>query len=222
VVTDLTRSEAKTTAVISIIERFGPPSRALVVGCGDGAEAGVLARHFGVETIGVDIEANFAALEAAPAQLRVMDAQRLAFADGSFDLVYSFHALEHIQDPCQAVQEIRRVLVPGGTFVVGTPNKSRLIGYINSDAPVRDRVRWNVADLRARAAGRWSNEAGAHAGFTAAELLQLCAAIGLAHDVSQYYYKALYSSKQSLIDGMTRSGIARLLFPAVYAAGKRQ
>jgi ubiquinone/menaquinone biosynthesis C-methylase UbiE len=181
----------------------------------------VLARHFGVETVGVDIENNFAASDAAPAQLQVMDAQHLEFTDGSFDLVYSFHALEHIRDQRQAVREIHRVLAPGGTFVIGTPNKSRLIGYIGSTAPVRDRIRWNLADLRARAIGRWSNEAGAHAGFTADELLRLCGAIGHVDDVSHDYYTALYSSRQSLIDRIARSGIARLLFPAVYVAGKR-
>ncbi|WP_051683738.1 bifunctional 2-polyprenyl-6-hydroxyphenol methylase/3-demethylubiquinol 3-O-methyltransferase UbiG [Blastococcus sp. URHD0036] len=221
VANDMSRTDAKTAAVISIIERLGHPSRALVVGCGDGREAGVLARHFGAETIGVDIEDDFVEADSAPARLQVMDAQHLDFADGSFDLVYSFHALEHISDPRQAVREIHRVLAPGGAFVIGTPNKSRLVGYINSDAPVRDRIRWNVADLRARAAGRWSNEAGAHAGFTAGELMRLCATIGPVTDVAHAYYSALYSSRRRLIDGMVQLRVARLLFPAVYMAGRR-
>jgi len=70
---------------------------------------------------------------------------------------------------------MRRVLKPGGVYLIGTPNKSRAIGYVGSASPVRERLRWNVADWRARAAGRWSNAADAHAGFTSRELLEMCA-----------------------------------------------
>jgi SAM-dependent methyltransferase len=43
-----------------------------------------------------------------------MDAQHLLFRDGSFDFVFSLNAFEHIPDPRRALQEISRVLKPGG------------------------------------------------------------------------------------------------------------
>jgi SAM-dependent methyltransferase len=44
-----------------------------------------------------------------------MDAQQLLFRDGLFDFVFSLNAIEYIPQPGLAVQEISRVLKPGGT-----------------------------------------------------------------------------------------------------------
>lgn len=41
----------------------------------------------------------------------------LPFEDGAFDVVYSVAALEHIDDPAGTVQELHRVLAPGGIAV---------------------------------------------------------------------------------------------------------
>jgi SAM-dependent methyltransferase len=40
----------------------------------------------------------------------------LPFADGEFDLVVSFGVLEHVHDDQASLQEIRRILKPGGVF----------------------------------------------------------------------------------------------------------
>jgi SAM-dependent methyltransferase len=86
-------------------------------------------RETGGGTYGIDIGAEFAFDHAAasPATLRLMDAQALEFDDASFDLVYSFHALEHIPNFCEALREMSRVLRLGGTFCIGTPNKARFL-----------------------------------------------------------------------------------------------
>jgi SAM-dependent methyltransferase len=46
-----------------------------------------------------------------------VSSERLPFSAGSFDLVYSVAALEHVPDPESTVAEIARVLVPGGLAV---------------------------------------------------------------------------------------------------------
>lgn len=48
-----------------------------------------------------------------------MDAEALEFSDRSFDAVLSLYALRHFPDPRRALHEMRRVLRPGGTVVVG-------------------------------------------------------------------------------------------------------
>jgi SAM-dependent methyltransferase len=54
--------------------------------------------------------------------LRQGSATRLPFPSGSFDFAYSFHVLEHIDDPALAVDEAVRVLRPGGALFFVFPH----------------------------------------------------------------------------------------------------
>jgi SAM-dependent methyltransferase len=189
----------------------------LVVGCGDGREAATLAGHFGARVTGIDIEGAFDAKAGRVVDLRVMDATNLALADAAFDLVYSFHALEHIPDDRAALREMNRVLRPGGLACIGTPNRRRLVGYIGSATDAWTKIRWNLADWRARALGRFRNEYGAHAGYTRDELLARCReAFGGATDITEDYYKDIYQSKGKLIEGIIKANLQNLLFPCAY------
>lgn len=49
------------------------------------------------------------------------DATRLPFGDGSFDRVIASEVLEHIDDDVAALDELARVLRPGGTIAVTVP-----------------------------------------------------------------------------------------------------
>jgi SAM-dependent methyltransferase len=53
----------------------------------------------------------------------VSDVRALPFDSDAFDLVYSMGTIEHFPDSDVAVQEIFRVLKPGGTAIIGVPNK---------------------------------------------------------------------------------------------------
>jgi ubiquinone/menaquinone biosynthesis C-methylase UbiE len=218
----------KTDAMIAVLRAMlpQPPRDILVVGCGSGFEAGDLARSFGAATVGIDVGNEFAFdhAAAAPAVLRIMDAQKLDFADASFDLVYSFHALEHIPQPRRALAEMARVLRPGCSYLIGTPNKSRLIGYMGSPSSLKNKLLWNLQDFKMRITGRWSNEAGAHAGFAEKELRSLCAQAfgGKSHAVSDDYYRFLYASKKKAVDALVFTGLKSVLYPCVYVAGRKQ
>ncbi len=98
--------------------------RVLEIGCGLGTDGAGFARAGAVYT-GVDLTDAAVALarrrfeiEGLPGEFRVADAERLDFADGSFDVVYSHGVLHHTPDTVAAVREVHRVLRPGGRAVV--------------------------------------------------------------------------------------------------------
>ncbi|MBK5277484.1 MAG: methyltransferase domain-containing protein [Bacteroidia bacterium] len=45
------------------------------------------------------------------------------FADNSFDRIFSFQVIEHIEDDSLFLSEINRILKPGGTALITTPNR---------------------------------------------------------------------------------------------------
>jgi SAM-dependent methyltransferase len=98
--------------------------RVLEIGCGLGTDGAQFAKA-GADYTGIDL--TEAAIELARrrfevsglrGEFRVADAENLDFADQSFDLVYSHGVLHHTPDTARAVQEIHRVLKPGGRAIV--------------------------------------------------------------------------------------------------------
>jgi SAM-dependent methyltransferase len=84
-------------------------------------------RQAGARPIGVDYDA--AALcevhhQQPRARLLRADATHLPLGDAAVDLVVSFETIEHVQDAQALVDEIRRVLKPGGRLVLSTPNRA--------------------------------------------------------------------------------------------------
>lgn len=110
--------------------------RALDLGCGVGRHALLFAR-LGFETSALDLaEAGIAELrksareEGLEVDARVAPMTELPFGDGTFDYALSFNVLYH-GDPGvvrAAIEEIRRVLKPGGVFQ-GTMLSKRNAGY---------------------------------------------------------------------------------------------
>ncbi len=193
----------------------------LVVGCGDGREAAFLADWFDAWTYGIDLVDRFDETAAKHLQvsLNVMDATDLDLSDNTFDLVYSFHALEHIHHPDQALAEMARVLRPGGWYCIGTPNRNRLIGYIGSPTTLANKLRWNAQDYRMRAKGQFRNECGAHAGYTQRELTAKCvAAFGQTTEITDWYYTGLYPNRA--VTAVARAKAGRWVWPCVYNTGR--
>ncbi|MDA7930172.1 class I SAM-dependent methyltransferase [Akkermansiaceae bacterium] len=56
----------------------------------------------------------------------------IPFPDAHFDVVYAIEVMEHTQRPYDLFQEAARVLKPGGTLIVSTPNVSHLVSRISN------------------------------------------------------------------------------------------
>ncbi|HMT09171.1 MAG TPA: class I SAM-dependent methyltransferase [Pyrinomonadaceae bacterium] len=216
-------ADNKTAKVADLImERVNCPiDRILVVGCGKGIEAAILADYFGGKVEGIDIKNEFDPIAKTYAGLRIGDAMALDLPDSSIDLVYSYHALEHIEDPIKALCEMSRVLKPGGGYWIGTPNRDRLVGYIGAkEGSVSDKLRWNLDDWKMRMRGKFRNEFGSHAGYSRNELHQMLkVAFGNVTDMTDIYFEKLYSRRRLMLSTICSTGMSRVLYPSVYFCG---
>lgn len=96
--------------------------RYLDVGCGVGAAASEIANATGLEVTGVDVDpTQIAAAQNGPAhrnlRFKVMDATKLEFRDGEFDIVATSMATHHIPNWECALAEMVRVLRAGGYLI---------------------------------------------------------------------------------------------------------
>jgi MPBQ/MSBQ methyltransferase len=106
------------------------PARVLDVGCGIGGTSRHLAKALGEKSQvqGITLSPNQVAraTELAKAQgvsnasFQVMNALAMDFPDNTFDLVWACESGEHMPDKKKYVQEMIRVLKPGGTIVIAT------------------------------------------------------------------------------------------------------
>jgi SAM-dependent methyltransferase len=78
---------------------------------------------FGWEVQGVEVDPDaVAAARARGVSVRKGTLEQQAFPAEYFDAVHSAHVLEHLHDPFRLLRECYRVLKPGGTLVLLTPN----------------------------------------------------------------------------------------------------
>jgi SAM-dependent methyltransferase len=97
--------------------------RVLEDGCGVGEYLAHLA-NLAKQAVGLDYEFE-RTLETKKKVSEVVcgAGEKLPFPDDFFDLVLSHEVLEHVEDDQQAINEILRVLRPGGRLVLFVPNR---------------------------------------------------------------------------------------------------
>ena len=95
--------------LFSMLSRYlSVGSHLLDLGCGPRDQA-IPAEYFKYKYVGIDCFGKSADILA--------DAHAIPFQDATFDGILSFAVLEHLHNPFIAVQEIERLLRPGGVFV---------------------------------------------------------------------------------------------------------
>lgn len=116
------------TATYRFAEAFTADRRVLDYGCGSGYGSASIAG--GARSVtGVDVSEEAIAYAKANHARRDLEfrviapSQPLPFETGSFQTVLSFQVIEHVSDPDAYLREVVRVLEPGGTLVMATPDR---------------------------------------------------------------------------------------------------
>lgn len=107
----------------------------LDIGCGNARDILQILRA-GAQVVGVDISEgmvsaakhDLASCGFDHVMLQVGDATKLHFPDQKFDKILCSEVIEHIPDAQKALTEMWRVLKPGGSVVLSTPNPNSWYG----------------------------------------------------------------------------------------------
>ena len=108
--------------------RLARGKRVLDLGCGTGYGAAELAKQ-ALSVTGLDLSADAVAyarehFPAAGLEFVEGSATTVNLPDQSFELIVAFEVIEHLKDWRHLLEHARRLLTPGGQFVVSTPNKA--------------------------------------------------------------------------------------------------
>ncbi len=104
--------------------------RVLEIGCGAGGMAKAIKFYRpDLDVSGIDISKkaiNQARKDSSGVKFLKGNAYKIPFKDKSFDAVLMFDLLEHLDDPPKSLNEIRRVLKPGGVFSAFVPTEGSI------------------------------------------------------------------------------------------------
>jgi SAM-dependent methyltransferase len=140
-----------------IVKGLALPRSAAILDVGTGTGANLrLLRDLGFERVtGVDFSAEairFCA-EKGLGEVQPGNVCAMPFGDRAFDLVFATDVIEHVEDDVAALQEIRRVLKPGGRALLTVPAFPILWGLQDEVSHHRRRYRLRRLLDRMQAAG---------------------------------------------------------------------
>jgi ubiquinone/menaquinone biosynthesis C-methylase UbiE len=132
---DLNQQKIRDIEWESIKKFITPSSKFLDVGCGAGyamikAEAELKCICFGVDADpGAHGVGRYDNNNCSDLNIVQGFAEDLPYNNQEFDVVYSSHVLEHVNDEQRSLQEMKRVLKPDGVLIIGMPTAS--MAWIN-------------------------------------------------------------------------------------------
>lgn len=110
--------------------------RLLDVGCGTGWLLNRLARVQPADYHGLDVSENMLAVaqsKGIPGAVFVRGvADQLPYADNYFDVVTCIQSFHHYPDPDKAMEEVLRVLKPGGLYLLSDTGVGGLAGWLDN------------------------------------------------------------------------------------------
>jgi SAM-dependent methyltransferase len=122
--TDVAKLDDRMRRLVAECARTNPRS-VIDLGCGRGFLLSALARQIpGLRCFGVELS-DLAIDEARANGITVFHqslSTRLPLEDETIDLAVMGEVIEHVFDPDACIEEVRRVIRPGGTLIVTTPN----------------------------------------------------------------------------------------------------
>lgn len=106
--------------------RLARGKRVIDLGCGAGYGSAELART-ATSVLGIDLSndaVDWARTQYPQSNIRFEQAscEATPAQDASIDLAVAFEVIEHLEQPEKLLVEARRILAPGGQFIVSTPN----------------------------------------------------------------------------------------------------
>jgi ubiquinone/menaquinone biosynthesis C-methylase UbiE len=184
------------------VRNFDKTASVLDLGCG----AGVLMERLlesGFDVDGVDVSEDMLALARErlkrfpPGSYRLGQAncEKLPFEDGSFDLVLCMGVFGYVEDVDRAVGEIRRVLKPGGVFMMSVRNRAN---HVLSDP-------YRMAAFGARQLGRLL-------GLRRLKRMLAPASRPRDGEDTDRFHIVIYDTPRNVIRGLSARGFALELF----------
>lgn len=179
----------------------------LEVGCGMGIDLSQIAKG-GCTTMGVDLtekgiglaRKNFDRL-GLKGEFRVENAEELSFGENQFDGVYSMGVLHHTPNTSRAIEEVRRVLKPGGWAYIMLYSRVSLNHFVHQvlQAPYEKTFKSKFKDAPVTRA------------YTKRELQALFGGFGLARFSKRYLFGAGYKPVSYLVPNFANDLLGRLM-----------
>ena len=121
-----------------IVSHIPKNSKFLDVGCGAGYSLMRASQDLNCEVEGIDADpgnhgvGRFIKNMVKTLAIKQGFAENLPYENETFDIVYSSHVLEHVQDEGKALNEMKRVLKKDGVLIIGMPTSNMaLLNYFS-------------------------------------------------------------------------------------------